>query len=130
MADAVTTKTLISGSKRIILQLTNISDGTGESAVTKLDISALTGPNGVAPTKISIEEIQWCVQGFSSVRLLTDHTADDVVALLSGNGYRSYHFAGFLIDPASAGDTGDLLLTTVGATTSATYDILITIVLG
>ena len=42
MADAVTSQTIIDGSKTAVLKFTNVSDGTGESAVTKVDVSALS----------------------------------------------------------------------------------------
>ena len=41
MADAVTSQTIIDGDRYAVIKLTNISDGTGESAVTKVDDSAL-----------------------------------------------------------------------------------------
>ena len=42
MADTVTSQTLIDGERTVIMKFTNISDGTGESAVLKVDVSALT----------------------------------------------------------------------------------------
>ena len=42
MADAVTSQTLIDGERTAVLKFTNISDGTGESAVKKVDVSALS----------------------------------------------------------------------------------------
>ena len=42
MADAVTSQTIIDGSKTAVLKFTNVSDGSGESAVTKVDVSALS----------------------------------------------------------------------------------------
>ena len=41
MADAVTSTTLLDSDRLAIIQLTNTSDGTGESAVVKVDVSAL-----------------------------------------------------------------------------------------
>ena len=41
MADAVTTTTVNDGPKKAIIYCTNTSDGTGEAAVTKVDISEL-----------------------------------------------------------------------------------------
>ena len=41
MADAVTSQTLVDGDKTAVLKFTNISDGSGESAVKKVDVSAL-----------------------------------------------------------------------------------------
>lgn len=124
MADAVTSKILVSGSKRIIVHLTNISDGTGESAVVKIDKSTLLGPDGTEPSKLVLEEVSGTVQGFTSVRLLWDHTTDDVGVVL-GTGYNYFCFPGGHPDPASSGGTGDIVLTTAGAASGATYDITI-----
>ena len=38
MADAVTSQTIQDGEKTAILKFTNVSDGTGESAVKKVDV--------------------------------------------------------------------------------------------
>ena len=38
MADTVASQTLADGPKTAVLKLTNISDGSGESAVTKVDV--------------------------------------------------------------------------------------------
>ena len=39
MADAVTSQTILDdGGKNLIMKFTNISDGTGESAVAKIDV--------------------------------------------------------------------------------------------
>ncbi len=128
MADAVSSIVLATSPRLYEVRLTNISDGTGESLVTKVDISTLLLANGLAPTTTSIVEIQWSIYGFTSVRLYWDHTTDDLIDVLgSGNGYRSYDKQ-FLKDPGSAGGTGDILLTTAGAFSGATYDILLTII--
>ena len=37
MADAVTSQTIVDTDKRAVIKLTNISDGTGESSVKKVD---------------------------------------------------------------------------------------------
>ena len=124
MADTVDSKTLFSGRRRYIVKFTNISDGTGESAVVKVTKSSLTGPNGSAPSKIVIEEVQWSVQGFSSVRVFWDHTTDDEALVLgAGVGYMNFVAAGGNIDPASSGGTGDIIFTTAGAVSGATYDV-------
>ena len=60
MADAVATQTLFDGSKKVIQKFTNISDGTGESAVKKVDVSALaSNSDGTACTGVVIERIWW-----------------------------------------------------------------------
>lgn len=122
MADAVSSSVLINGPSKYVVRLTNISDGTGESNVVKVDISTLRLADGTPPSQISIKEIQWSIQGFSSVRLLWDQTADELIDVLSGNGYRDYSPFGVL-SGANTGGTGDILLTTAGAVNGATYDI-------
>ena len=60
MADTVATQTIIDGSKTAVLKFTNISDGTGESAVTKVDVSALSNNSlNQACTGASIQKIWW-----------------------------------------------------------------------
>ena len=41
MADAVTATTVQDGDRNAVIYCTNTSDGTGEAAVTKVDVSAL-----------------------------------------------------------------------------------------
>ena len=45
MADAVTSQTIFDGDKKVIQKFTNISDGTGESEVKKVDVSAMIRKN-------------------------------------------------------------------------------------
>lgn len=127
MADVVDTRVLFNGTRKYSARFTNVSDATGESAVVKIDISTLIGPNGVdAPTAVKLTEVEWSIQGFTSVRLLWDHTTDDeIVVLAPGNGYASYEGVGGLMDPRSTGGTGDVLLTTAGAISGASYDITV-----
>ena len=90
MADAVTTNVVSQTPDRYFVHLTNISDGTGESAVKKVDKSTLTAEDGAEPASLDIEEVWWSVGGFSSVRLLWDHTTDDVALALAGSGYMDF----------------------------------------
>lgn len=126
MADAVTTNVLkndVSKTGIYTIHLTSLSDGTGESNVVKIDKSAFTAATGAEPTLINVLSIRWAVQGFSYVKLSSDHTTDDVLFLLTGNGYDYFEPYAGLRDPNSSGGTGDLLLTSVGAVSGATYDI-------
>ncbi len=122
MADAVTSQTIFSGSKSVVMVFTNASDGTGESAVAKVDISGLTG----APTKVKINKVQYNCVGMA-VKILFDHTADDTVLVLDGSGKFDFTEYGGLKDPASAGGTGDILFTTVGHTAGDSYTICLEI---
>lgn len=124
MADSVDTIVVHKGTRIYAQRLTNISDGTGESGVIKLDISTLTGPNGRAPTYVKLREVSWSIQGFTSVRLYWDHSTDDeIVVLGTGYGYMNFTDIGGLVDPRTTGGTGDVLLTTAGTTSGNTYTI-------
>lgn len=142
MADAVTARILLDNSKQTIVHLTGISDGTGETAVVKVTKANLALCDGVitagvkaaaaAPVSLEVGAIRWNIQGFSSVRLLWDHTTDDLLMALSGSGFEDFLGSGdvrgdttivMLTDPRSAGGLGDILLTSVGAVANATYDI-------
>jgi len=129
MADTVDTLVLASGQNRRIIRINNVSDGTGESAVSKIVKANLVGPDGInAPSKLVLEEVQWSIQGFTSVRLFWAHTAPDEIAILGpGNGYFNFKSSGGLVDPGSAGGTGDLTVTTAGAVSGATYDITLVV---
>lgn len=125
MADTVDTIVVHKGTRIYVQRLTNISDGTGESGVTKLNLSTLIGPSGVkAPTYCKLREVSWSIQGFTSVRLYWDHTTDDeIIVLGTGYGYMNFADVGGLVDPRSAGGTGNVLLSTAGTTSGNTYTI-------
>lgn len=128
MADTVDSVVLFKSPDKYAIRLTNISDGTGESAVVKLDKSAIATTLGITePDKFIVEELFWSIQGFASVRLHFDHTTDDELAVLSGNGYRPYADFGGLVDPDGGGGTGDIILTTNGGLAGATYDIFLVV---
>lgn len=120
MSDAVTSQTLFNGSKRTVRKFTNLSDGSGESAVQKVDISALTG----APTAVRIMQVWYNTSGMS-VSVLFDHTTDDTSMILQGDGHFDFRGFGGVADPASAGDTGDILFTTTGHTSGDSYNIIL-----
>lgn len=59
MADAVTSQTIVDGGKNLVLKITNISDGTGETEVAKVDVSALENDpiTGNACSRIVLQRI-------------------------------------------------------------------------
>ena len=100
MADAVTTQTIAdtSGVKTVV-KMTNISDGTGETLVTKMDASALNGMSEDATKKVS--KIWYSVNttnGKSGVELLWagsgSSSANKTICVLSGNGFWDLKTAG------------------------------------
>jgi hypothetical protein len=140
MANTVSVNTLVNGaatggSKRAIVHLSFIYDTGDESNVVKVDRSAMRLPGtDTAPTKLHIASIRWNVSGFAYVLLEWDHTADDVIAVLTSNGYDNYESHGGLKDPNTSGDTvtaaiGDIILTTSGGLSGAVYDITLEVIL-
>jgi len=138
MADTVTTNTIFGSAsartRKVIVHLTCISDGTGETNVVKVDRSTLLDENGNAPNKINIASMRWNTQGFTYIKLSWDHTADDTIAVLNWNGYENFESYGLLRDPNTSGDVvtgaiGDVLLSSVGAISGASYDITLECVL-
>jgi hypothetical protein len=127
MADAVTSQTLIDGVKTAVLKFTNISDGSGESAVAKVDVSALSANDvGKSCTGASIEKIWWQCNGMK-VQLLFDASSNVIAIELGENqsGYHDYTSFGGIINNAGSGKTGDILFTTVGHSSADSYTIIL-----
>ena len=131
MADAVTSQTLIDGDLYAVMKFTNISDGSGESAVTKVDVSALQalGSNTASQktcTGVVIERIWWQCIGMK-VQILWDATSDAFCIELGENqsGNHDYTMFGGLTNNAGSGKTGDIKFTTVGHTSADTYTIIL-----
>lgn len=125
MADVVNSDVIRSGGRRYVLHITNESDGTGESAVQKIDTSTLTDANGVTAAYLTVDRIEYSVFGMNYVTLYFDATTDDELAVLKGQGVIDWSLEGGHVDPQTTGTTGDLLLTTDGAADGGGYDITI-----
>ncbi len=83
MADAVTSQTIQDGERKAVLKFTNISDGTGEANVVKVDVSALTANSaGKSCSKVTVAKIWWQCVGMG-VELLCDATANTLIIGLS-----------------------------------------------
>lgn len=128
MADAVTSQTLLDGERLIIMKFTNLSDGTGESAVNKI-IPANLAPNsfGVACTDLKINQI-WSTTTGMAVNLLWDATADVLAWTLPQDTNYWMKFGehlGGIPNNSGAGKTGNLAFSTVGASAGDSYSIII-----
>lgn len=134
MPDTVAVRTLKETPSRLVVQLTGVSDGTGESAVLKVDKSAFLATDGAEPASLDIERIDWVVAGYPHIQLLWDHTADDQAVVLPA-GAAELHYNDTLpgdrggpptlADPRSAGGTGDILLTSPATATTGRYLIVL-----
>lgn len=124
MADAVATQILFESASDLVMKFTNISDGTGESAVIKVDVSALTP----AASQVSIDRIIYATDGMA-VRILWDASSDVVAWVVPASQHGEYNFTkiqpGTLVNNAGTGVTGDILFTTSGQTSGDSYSIIL-----
>lgn len=129
MADAVTSTTLMDSDRVAIIQLTNTSDGTGEAAVKKVDVSALSNSStGQACTGVRLAKIVYSTFGMS-VRLLWDASTDTICWDLNSDYTDSEDFTEFggVRNTSGSGKTGDIMLTTTGHTNGDSYVIVLTV---
>lgn len=124
MADTVNVQNVHAGAYRRAVHLTNESDGTGESAVAKVDISTLTTSDGRTCTKTAIDMIEYQVSDGYAV-LEWNHSTPDEIAVLRGNGVIDWRDVGGKTDPGASGGTGDIQITTDGFFDGSSYDITI-----
>ena len=123
MADAVTSQTLIDGERLVIMKFTNISDGTGESAVLKVDVSALAASaTGAVCDRVTVTKIYISTHGME-VRMLWDATTDVPFFLSSSGATQTLDMSAFggITNNGGAGVTGDIMFSTADASSGDTY---------
>ena len=138
MADVVTSQTIVdtSGTKTV-MKFTNISDGSGETLVTKMDASALTFMTEDANR--SLAKIYWAINttnGKSGVEISWAGSgtskADATIGFFSGTGFHDYFIAGNSIPnnatlTANTSPAGDILFSTKGFVAGDNYTIILEI---
>ena len=130
MADAVTSQTIIDGERNCVLKFTNVSDGSGESAVAKVDVSALAANSrGVSCSEVRVMRISHSVVGMS-VQLFLNATTNVLLMEVaeSSNGHMDFKDFGGLSNNAGSGKNGDILFTTKGHSSGDTYSIVLEMV--
>jgi len=127
MVDTVGTQTLLDGERLVIQKFTNISDGTGETAVNKVIVANLA-PNafGVACTGVKINKI-WATTHGMEVRILWDATTDLLTWMLPQNTNYFMDFSEFggLTNNAAPTKTGNIAFTTADASSGDMYSIVL-----
>ena len=136
MADVVTSQTIVdtSGTKTV-MKFTNISDGSGETLVTKMDASALTFMTEDANR--SLAKIYWAINttnGKSGVEISWagsgTSSANATIGFFSGTGFHDYFIAGNSIPnnatlTANTSPAGDILFSTKGFVAGDNYTIIL-----
>lgn len=130
MADAVATQILFDGERTAIMKFTDISDGTGETKVLKVDVSALSPSAFALPCDgVTITKIHAMTHGME-VDMYWDATTDVLIASIPQNNMYSMDLTQFggLWNNAGAGKTGDILFSTRDASAGDTYTIILEMV--
>jgi len=127
MADVVTTQVLTDTTGvKFGVKMTNISDGTGENLVKKVDASTTTFMTEDGERKIS--KIFWSVNtqsGKSAVELIWDGETNATAVTLSGQGFWDLRADGNEIKNNATTPTGDVLLSTKNFANGDNYTILV-----
>ena len=132
MADAVTSQTIVDTDKRAIIKLTNLSDGSGESSVEKVDVAGLnTNAKGETCSRVTIDQI-WYDVGGMRVALEWNASTNVVAVVLGGSaaagnvqGHMDFRSFGGIKNNAGSGINGDIDLSTSGHTNLDHYTIVL-----
>ena len=127
MADIVTVQTIadVAGVKHVA-KMTNLSDGTGESLVTKIDASNTNAMTEDA-TKV-LARIWYSINSTNSnaaVELLWGGSTNSTMVLLNGQGHWDLRTFGDGIANNATTPTGDVLLSTRNFVSGDNYTILV-----
>jgi hypothetical protein len=127
MADNVTSQTILDDDRLFIAKYTNISDGTGETAVVKVDVSTLN-PNsfGLTCNGVKINKIWMALHGME-VRIFWDANVNLLAWQATSNGPYLMDFSSFggISNDSGAGRNGDIAFSTHGATAGDTYTVIL-----
>ena len=127
MADTVTTQTIADTSGvKFVAKLTNLSDGSGETLVKKIDASELTfmsedGNRSIARVHYSINTSD----RKSGVEILWDGATNATALFLSGQGFMDFRTDGNSIPNNATTPTGDVLLSTKNFASGDNYTIIV-----
>ena len=130
MADAVASQTLVDNERVAIMKFTNISDGTGENKVLKVDVSALSSnAAGGVCNGVTITKIHASTHGME-VQIWWDATTDVLCWQVPQNSQYTWDWSqiGGLTNNSGAGKTGDVLFSTVDASSGDMYTIVLEMV--
>ena len=109
MVDTVTTQILRDGRRNVVIKFTNISDGTGETAVTKVDVSALSE----SPARVRITRVDYTTAGIG-LDILWGADADVLAMTIPQDmsDTLDYRWFGGVTNNAGSGRTGDIKFST------------------
>lgn len=127
MADTVTTQTIADTSGvKYVIKMTNLSDGSGENNVLKIDASETTfmtedGERRIARVYYSVN----VSDAKSGVELIWDGVANATALFLSGQGTIDLRTDGNSFPNNATTPTGDVLLSTKNFANGDNYSIIV-----
>ena len=130
MADSVTSQTLLDGERLAIMKFTNISDGTGETAVTKVNVASLTpSASGKACTGVTVNKITSVCHGLE-VRMYWDATTDVpfFLSTINTNYENDFSRIGGITNNSGVGKNGNIVFSTSDASAGDTYTVVLEMV--
>jgi len=122
MTDTVSSFDIIKGPLLLVRNFENQSDGTGESGVTKIDLSTLLNYYKQIPASLNILQIKYDCSGMQ-VQIIADGSSPKVLQTLSGFGTLDFEQSGGINTANTGTNSGNVLFTTIGASANDTYNI-------
>lgn len=119
MADVVTSSITVDGDRNLVITLTNLSDGTGESVIKKVDMTAL---HPVA-TSLRLEKVQGDVAGMNIALLWGASSKVKFLELSNSQVDLDFTANGGLPDPKASGTDGCVYLTTANQVSGSSYSL-------
>ncbi len=127
-----TIKTLVSGNRKLVIQVTGSYAGDGNSDLTDeviVNRSTLTGPDGInIPTYVRVDEVTWTNgAGYAFILLEFDDGTDEAISYFHGPGYIDFRSAGGISMSAAptTATEGDIIMTTSGGAAGDSYTVLL-----
>lgn len=126
MADTVATQVLYDNARTAIMKFTNISDGTGENQVTKVDVANLSGNGlGQACTGVTITKIYAMTHGMQ-VSMYWGADSNKLICTIPSNVMYTMDFTTApLWNNAGAGKTGNIKFLTRDMALGDEYSIIL-----
>lgn len=117
MADVVTSQVTLDGERNYVITLTNLSDGTGEATVKKVDVSTMHP----VPSSLRLDKVQGDVAGMNVALLYGANTKQKFLELSNSQVDMNMEEEGGLPDPKATGFDGNVYLTTANQVSGSSY---------
>ena len=132
MADTVTSYTNEDGRRWLVKRFTNVSDGTGETNVTKVNATTeggiVIGGNTIYPgVNLKIVRIQYDCKGMG-LRIQWHATTNQDILVCGNADHQDFRPFGGISNPGTAsltGATGSIDFTTINAASGASYSVVL-----